>query len=106
MLPIFLSIIEASIPNIVPFIVKPRFLKAVLIGNFILYIISLIFLFIFEILKYKSCYYVQNFIKAFLILVCFIALLVAVFLAECYCKVKKIVNKKYNKEINDLYDLD
>ena len=106
MLPIFLSIIESSIPIIVPFIVKPRFLKAVLIGNLILYIISLIFLFVFEILKYSTCFYVQNFVKAFLILVSFIVLLVAVFLAECYCRVKKTFNTKYNKEINDLFDLD
>ena len=106
MLPIFLSIIESSIPLIVPFVVKPRFLKVVLVGNIILFIISILFFITFEILYHDSCIYAQNFVKAFIILVCFLVLLVLVFLAECYCNVKKTVNTKYNKEINDLYDLD
>jgi hypothetical protein len=106
MLPISLSLLESSIPIIVPFIVKPRFLNAVLIGNIILYGISLLFLLFFEIFFYETCIYAQNFLKAFLILASCIVLLCLAFLGKYYYKVKKTVKAKYNKEINDLYDLD
>ena len=106
MLPIFLSIFESLIPFIAPFLVKPRFLKIILIGNVILFTISLGFFVTFEVLYFDSCFYAENFVRAFIILIAFLVLLASVFLAVYYCKIKKMFNAEYNEEINNLNDLD
>ena len=89
MLPIFLSVFESIIPFIVPFCVKPRFVKVILCENIFLMAAALGFFITFEILNFDTCYYASDFLKVFVLLFIGLLGLLAILELRFYCKIRK-----------------